>query len=143
MRRDRDGSVFGSEDADEEEPPHIYEVAGRAYHRMREGRCQAVSTRPTHTQTEDATLLHKSTTHARCMHKRDTHPARVAVRSQTATLSTSAGLLPRGLSAVHTRVFSRARARVSRARARVFSRARACSPVRARASPMNASPLHV
>jgi myosin protein heavy chain len=41
MLRERDGS--GPEaDEGEELPPHIYEVAGKAYHCMREGRCQGV-----------------------------------------------------------------------------------------------------
>jgi len=34
-----DGPIAGDHAADEL-PPHIYEVAGKAYHRMREGRCQ-------------------------------------------------------------------------------------------------------
>jgi myosin heavy subunit len=39
LRRER-GTALPTDEA-EEEAPHIYEVAGRAYHRMREGRCQA------------------------------------------------------------------------------------------------------
>ena len=48
MLKERDGSAegegasVGEEAGDEELPPHIYEVAGRAFHRMREGACQAV-----------------------------------------------------------------------------------------------------
>ena len=41
MLRERDGSADGADDG-EELPPHIYEVAGKAFHRMREGRSQAV-----------------------------------------------------------------------------------------------------
>jgi myosin heavy subunit len=41
MIREREGSTESTADAEEELAPHIYEIAAKAFHRMREGRCQA------------------------------------------------------------------------------------------------------
>jgi myosin heavy subunit len=40
LRKDHEGPIASAEST-ENPPPHIYEVAARAYHGMREGRCQA------------------------------------------------------------------------------------------------------